>query len=94
MLASADGGRTWRDITGDLPRTPVNDVILAPGGAPVVAADAGVFAGRSGRWIRLGDLPLAPVTDIEYRAGNLFAATLGRGVYRMPLTAALLARVR
>lgn len=93
VLTSTDGGATWRDVTGDLPKAPVNDVIIGPGGVLVAGTDAGVFAGRDGRWVRLGDLPLAPVTDIEYRAGTLFAATFGRGVYRMSLTAAVLARV-
>jgi photosystem II stability/assembly factor-like uncharacterized protein len=93
VLTSADGGRTWRDITGNLPTAPVNDVIIGPGGSLFVATDAGVFAGAGEHWIRLGSLPLAAVTDIEYKAGTLFAATFGRGVYSMAITKATLARV-
>lgn len=93
VLTSSDGGRTWSDITGNLPTAPVNDVIIGPRGVLVVATDAGVFAGLGKRWIRLGSLPLAAVTDIEFKAGRLYAATFGRGVYSMPLTPALLRQV-
>ncbi|HEU5160297.1 MAG TPA: hypothetical protein VFU43_25085 [Streptosporangiaceae bacterium] len=93
VLTTADGGRTWRDITGNLPRAPVNDVIVGPFGVLFVATDAGVFAGIGGRWLRLGTLPLASVTDIELTAGRLFAATFGRGIYSMPLTASLTGRL-
>jgi hypothetical protein len=94
VLTSNDGGRTWHDITGNLPTAPVNDVITGPGGVLVTATDAGVFAGMGTHWIRLGSLPLASVTDIEYKAGKLFAATFGRGVFSMNLTPALLRQVR
>jgi hypothetical protein len=86
VLTTANGGRTWRDITGNLPQAPVNDVIVGPFGLLFVGTDAGVFAGLGGHWLRLGTLPLASVTDIELTAGRLFAATFGRGVYSMPLT--------
>jgi hypothetical protein len=86
VLTTADGGKTWRDITGNLPQAPVNDVIAGPHGILFVATDAGVFAGIGGHWIRLGSLPLASVTDIELQAGGLFAATFGRGVYSMRIT--------
>ncbi|MCO6004984.1 hypothetical protein NE236_08320 [Actinoallomurus purpureus] len=38
-------------------------------------------------------LPPASVTDIEYKAGTVFAATFGRGVYSMRITPALLRRI-
>ncbi|WP_412542453.1 glycosyl hydrolase [Longispora sp. K20-0274] len=90
VLTTADGGTSWQNITGDLPPAPVNDLVVAPGDTLLVATDVGVYtaAGRSGAWSRLGTgLPLAPVTDIEYHAGTgaVFAATFGRGVYRVPL---------
>ncbi|WP_083937204.1 VPS10 domain-containing protein [Longispora albida] len=90
VLATSDAGLTWQNITGNLPQAPVNDIVTAPGDTLLVATDVGVFtaAGRSGVWSRLGTgLPLAPVTDIEYHAatGAVFAATFGRGIYRVPL---------
>jgi hypothetical protein len=94
VLTSANGGRTWRDITGNLPQAPVNDVIVGPRGVLVVGTDAGVFAGIAGHWVRLGTLPLASVTDVELAAGRLYAATFGRGVYSMPVSAALRAAAR
>ncbi|GAB3408189.1 beta propeller repeat protein [Flindersiella endophytica] len=99
VLWTVDAGRSWRDITGNLPNTPVNDVVIGPYGLLFIATDVGVFAGPpAGRfWLRIGrDLPLASVTDLEYHAGTgrLFAATFGRGVYSLPLTSQLTATLR
>jgi hypothetical protein len=92
VLVTDNRGRSWHDVTGKLPNTPVNDVLLGPGRAVFVATDVGVFrsnpAGRN--WTRVGTgLPLSAVTDIEYNvaAGRLFAATFGRGIYSLPITA-------
>lgn len=89
VLMTTDGGVSWTDITQNLPQTPVNDVILGPADSLFVATDVGVFATESAGsvWLGLGgELPLVPVTDIDYNAASdtLFAATFGRGVYRLP----------
>jgi hypothetical protein len=94
VLWTRDAGRTWRDITGNLPNTPVNDVVIGPRGVLFIATDVGVFAGPpfGTYWLRIGrNLPLSSVTDLEYHTGTgqLFAATFGRGVYSLPLTAEL-----
>ena len=87
---SPDGGRTWIDVSGNLPDAPVNDVVISPAGRLYVATDVGVFVSLTpvGKvWRRLGrGLPLAPVYDIEYHAGSgrVFAATFGRGIYSAP----------
>ncbi|MEN3356581.1 MAG: hypothetical protein V7637_563 [Mycobacteriales bacterium] len=91
VLVTSNRGRTWRDVTGLLPNAPVNDVVIGPGRTVYVATDVGVFRGiLPGLWLRVGaGLPLAAVTDIQYNAasGRLFAATFGRGVYSIPVTA-------
>jgi hypothetical protein len=92
VLVTVNRGRSWQDVTGGLPNAPVNDVVIGPGRAVFVATDVGVFrAGQLGRdWTRVGiGLPLAAVTDIQYNAasGRLFAATFGRGIYSIPVTA-------
>jgi hypothetical protein len=87
VLASYDGGRHFRDITGTLPRAPVNDLALGRGATLYVATDQGVFVSPVGGrlWFRQGrGLPLVPVDDIEYDGANrrLVAGTFGRGIYR------------
>jgi Sortilin, neurotensin receptor 3, len=92
VLVTDNRGRSWRDVTGRLPNAPVNDVVIGPGRAVYVATDVGVFRSTDAdrNWTRVGaGLPLAAVTDIEYNttSGRLFAATFGRGVYSLPITA-------
>ncbi|GGM57663.1 hypothetical protein GCM10012275_31090 [Longimycelium tulufanense] len=88
LLATADGGRTWRDISGNLPNAPVNDVVVGKNNTLYVATDQGVFTTPVGfgLWLQLGSgLPASPVDDIEYDPTNhrLVAATFGRGFYEL-----------
>ncbi|MDP9383711.1 MAG: hypothetical protein M3P50_00475, partial [Actinomycetota bacterium] len=89
LLRTTDGGKSWEDIGAGLPRAPLNDV-NAIGDQLAVASDVGVFLSRDGgrSWLRLGrGLPLAPVFELRYHAptDSLFAATFGRGVYRIAM---------
>jgi Sortilin, neurotensin receptor 3, len=86
VLMTSNYGKSWSDITQNLPQAPVNDIVISPDDKLVVATDVGVFVAKSPRskWQRLGtDLPLAPVTDVQYnaRTDTIYAATFGRGVY-------------
>ncbi|MCP3820897.1 glycosyl hydrolase [Streptomyces sp. A3M-1-3] len=88
VYGSTDGGRHWKDLSGNLPAAPVNDLVIGRGHVLYVGTDHGVFAGRAGggNWHRLGrGMPLVPVDDIEYDAGHhrLVAATFGRGFYEL-----------
>jgi photosystem II stability/assembly factor-like uncharacterized protein len=94
VLMTTDGGASWRDISGNLPQAPVNDVIRHPRqrGWLYVGTDMGVFfspnLGRN--WLKLGDtFPLVPVTDVHYHAASdtLFAATYGRSILYATITA-------
>jgi hypothetical protein len=90
VLTSGDFGATWTDLSGNLPRAPVNDVIPTAGGTLYVATDQGVFVSPDGTavWSRSGaDLPMVPVDDIEYDASSsrLVAGTFGRGIYQTTL---------
>lgn len=85
VVRTTDGGEKWTDITGNLPKAPVNDVIIV-GRKLFVATDVGVFTSRlkGKRWLKLGrGLPLAPVTDLRYVTANgrIYAATFGRSVW-------------
>ncbi len=89
LLKSADRGRTWTSIAGDLPRrgtvyaiaqdTERRDLLFA-------GTEFGAFfsVDGGGRWIPLkGGLPPIAVRDIvvQKREGDLALATFGRGFY-------------
>ena len=89
VLKTGDGGTNWTNITGDLPQAPVNDIIVF-GSTLYVATDVGVYMRRTAgeTWLKLGEgLPRVPVTDIRLHVPTkvLFAATFGRGIYRILL---------
>ncbi len=85
VLRSQDGGRTWRDISANLPHAPVNDLAVAHGHL-YVATDVGVFASSVGKpkWYAFGSgMPQLVTTDLRYVPGSkqLFVATFGMGVW-------------
>lgn len=90
---SADGGKTWRNISGDLPNAPVEMLTYdAPRRTLYASTDLGLFtAPRIGRhWRRVGSgLPNTPILDARVGSDGrtLYAATFGRSVWRFPLPA-------
>ena len=93
VFRTGDGGTTWKDITGNLPQAPVNDV-LPIGEDLVVASDVGVFltrgvsTGMGKSWSKVGTgLPNAPITSLDWQARTktLLASNFGRGAYSVPL---------
>jgi hypothetical protein len=87
VYRSTDGGETFADITGDLPKIGAT-WILVKGKQLLAATTVGVFASRTragGDWGLLGaDLPAAPVFSMVFDPANpnrLIAASLGRGLY-------------
>lgn len=89
VLRTTNGGKDWVNITGDLPRAPLNDVNVI-GDTLVVGGDFGVFATRDGgaHWLKVGrNLPLAPVFELRYHAptNTLYAATFGRSIFKVDL---------
>ncbi|MCC2274226.1 glycosyl hydrolase [Streptomyces sp. ET3-23] len=84
LLHTADAGRTWTDLSGNLPQAPVDDVLSGDDGRLYAATDQGVFMRTARGWHRLGSgLPLVPVSGLAYdhAAHRLVAATFGRGFY-------------
>jgi hypothetical protein len=90
VFRSSNGGSTWQDISGNLPDTPVNDVIFYHPGVPtstlLVATDVGVFISNTygATWQELADgLPNTVAIHLDYNElGNkLRIGTHGRGVY-------------
>ena len=98
VLLTDNGGRKWRDITGDLPPTsPVRVVREDPGNSDVLYCGteqaAYVTFDRGKRWLKLGgkSLPTVPVYDlvIHPRDRSLVIATHGRSLWIMDDMAAL-----
>jgi photosystem II stability/assembly factor-like uncharacterized protein len=90
VSVTSNAGKKWRDITGNLPRAPVNDVILV-GKRLYAATDVGVFTTKAWgnkrvKWLKVGNkLPVVPVHDLRYIPKNntLYAGTFGRGIWKV-----------
>jgi photosystem II stability/assembly factor-like uncharacterized protein len=89
LLRSADRGRTWTSMAGDLP-TRGNVWTVAEdtqdGDLLFTGTEFGLFFSRDGgkKWVQLkGGLPTIPVRDMAFqkREGDLVVATFGRGFY-------------
>ena len=94
LFATDDQGQTWRDISGDLPDTPVTAVEVDPlqAGTLYVGTDLGVFqtTDGGGSWVRLSNgMPRVATFMVRYHAAtrSLVVATHGRGIYRLKLAA-------
>ena len=86
-----NGGQTWTDISGNLPDIPSDTLVLAHGQL-ALGTDDGVFTASEGRgshtsWERLGTgLPNVVIDDLTSGPnGYIYAATHGRGVWRIRL---------
>ena len=90
VFQTTDGGHCWHDVSGDLVDAPANDVAIV-GSHLVVADDVGVFASglTGGTWKKVGTgLPHTIVADLNRTPdGRLLAATHGRGLWAIPLSA-------
>jgi photosystem II stability/assembly factor-like uncharacterized protein len=88
LLRTADAGKTWTSVAGNLPadhpvkvvrEDPVNPSLLFAG------TEFGLFASldRGGSWLKLGGLPAVAVDDllIHPRDHDLVIATHGRSLY-------------
>jgi photosystem II stability/assembly factor-like uncharacterized protein len=87
ILRTADSGKTWQSVTGDLPANgpveviredPVNPKLLYAG------THFGLFASfdQGTHWVRIGDIPPVQVDDIKIhpRTSDLVIATHGRSL--------------
>jgi hypothetical protein len=89
VFETTNGGQSWTDISGNLPDI-ASDALVLGHGRLALGTDAGVFTAAEGRgsattWSRLGTrLPNAAVDDLtDGHDGYLYAATHGRGVWRI-----------
>jgi photosystem II stability/assembly factor-like uncharacterized protein len=91
LFKTTDGGATWTDSSGNLPDIPADDLVITDSGALVLATDLGVVISTDdgATWMRLGgNHPYTTVMDLHRGPdGNLYSATHGRGIWRIPLPA-------
>lgn len=100
IFRSDDRGRTWLDVTGDLPDVPVSDLVAHPtrDGRWYVGSEFGAFRTVDGgaTWERWNDgMPEANVmtemtlVDLRDETGELFVAagSYGRGLWMRPIAA-------
>ena len=84
-------GVGWKNISGNLPNAPVNAITYDRANGTIYAAtDLGVFYMQNDdkNWQRLGtNLPATAMEDVKAQASSqqLYVATFGRGVWRIPL---------
>lgn len=84
VFESTNAGRSWHNISGNLPDAPALQLVVSHGHL-VVANDVGVFvSANGGTWHRLGSgLPRVRVWDLSLSTNGkqLLAATHGRGMW-------------
>jgi len=88
VFATTDGGKSWNNVSGDLPDTPVNSIILDPSSAKTLYAgtDVGTFVTTDGgrHWAPLSTgLPVVSVWQLSFDPSHrtLAAGTHGRGAF-------------
>jgi sugar lactone lactonase YvrE len=89
VFETTNGGRSWTDISRNLPDV-ASDALVISHGRLALGTDIGVYTAVEGggiftRWSRLGSgLPNAAVDDLTAGPdGYIYAATHGRGVWRI-----------
>jgi photosystem II stability/assembly factor-like uncharacterized protein len=88
LFKTTDKGKTWADISGNLPEEPINVVVqdrINPG-LLFVGTDMGVYASISDgkTWVSLrGNMPTTAVHDllVHARENDLVVGTHGRGIF-------------
>ena len=89
VFRSTDAGRSWTNLSADLPDVPVSKILLDPrNGFLYVGNDLGVFhsVDDGASWRRFGvGMPNVQVKDLELNliTDTLLAGTYGRSVYQL-----------
>lgn len=90
VFETMNGGKSWTDISGNLPDVP-GDAVLLKHNQLALATDLGMYTAQAGQgvqtnWYRLGTgLPNASVNNVTPGpTGYIYAGTHGRGIWRIP----------
>ena len=83
IFHTADGGKTWTDLQGDLPNVPVTALAVdQDAGFLYAGTDVGVFmsANNGGHWQPLGNgLPNTAITGLQFTAARVCCELLLTG---------------
>jgi hypothetical protein len=88
VFVTLNGGRTWTNVSGNLPDAPATSSVIWRGKL-VVSTDVGIFAtpfAGPGNWARVGSgQPAAPSVDLNVSPdrGYLLVATHGQGLWKI-----------
>ena len=90
IYVSNNQGANWQDLSATLPNVPISDIEINQNNVLYIATDIGVFGSFNlgANWGLLGaNMPSVVVTDLVLHANTnyLYAATFGRGVYKIDL---------
>ncbi|MEP7168841.1 MAG: T9SS type A sorting domain-containing protein, partial [Bacteroidota bacterium] len=96
VYMTTNNGTTWNDIAGNLPDVPCSDIVADPAADSLLylACDVGVYFTRDmgANWSPAGTgMPTLICTDLSLHTPThtLLAATYGRGMYKIDLSAVL-----
>lgn len=87
VMVSKDGGDSFTDITGNLPRSNMRDIVVRDGSL-IVGGDNGIFTAKIGstKWSRLAvGLPQARIYDLSLDPSgrHLTISAYGRGIWEL-----------
>jgi len=92
VFKSTDKGNTWKNISGNLPNWPVNDLLPFPGNDSIlfVATDGGVYGSLDNgiNWEKVGSgMPICPVYSLVINPAQktLAAGTHARSLMTYPI---------
>jgi uncharacterized repeat protein (TIGR01451 family) len=90
VFMTDNGGKSWKNVSGNLPDNPVNSLLLDPSDPKTLFAgtDVGAFVSHDSgaSWARLGaGLPQSAIWQLDYdpARGLLVAGTHGRGAWTL-----------
>jgi photosystem II stability/assembly factor-like uncharacterized protein len=92
IFYTTNAGQTWTNLSSNLPDIPVLSLAINPADENdlFVGTDIGVFRNPSGSsdWFTFNQgMPIVPIYGLTFSQanGNLYAATYGRGIFRIGL---------
>ncbi len=85
LIKTTDGGVTWTNVSGTLPDVPSSSMVIT-GGTWYLGTDLGVVTSTDSgaTWKRVAGFPYVTVMQLKLGPdGNVYAATHGRGLWKV-----------